>query len=25
VSFEGGILEKEASKLLKDFFLEKRS
>ncbi len=24
VSFEGGILEKEASKLLKDFFLEKR-
>jgi len=25
VSFEGGILEKQASKLLKDFFLEKRS
>ena len=25
VSFEGGILEKEASKLLKNFFLEKRS
>ena len=25
VSFEGGILKKEASKLLKDFFLEKRS
>ena len=25
VSFEGGILEKEASKLLKGFFLEKRS
>ena len=25
VSFEGGILEKEASKLLKEFFLEKRS
>ena len=25
VSFEGGILEKEASKLLKDFFLQKRS
>ena len=25
VSFEGGILENEASKLLKDFFLEKRS
>ena len=25
VSFEGGILEKEASKLLKSFFLEKRS
>ena len=25
VSFEGGVLEKEASKLLKDFFLEKRS
>ena len=25
VSFEGGILEKEASKLLKDFFLEKRA
>ena len=25
VSFEGGILEKKASKLLKDFFLEKRS
>ena len=25
VRFEGGILEKEASKLLKDFFLEKRS
>ena len=25
VSFEGGILEKEASKLLKDFFLERRS
>ena len=24
-SFEGGILEKQASKLLKDFFLEKRS
>ncbi len=24
VSFEGGILEKQASKLLKDFFLEKR-
>jgi len=25
VSFEGGILENQASKLLKDFFLEKRS
>ena len=25
VSFEGGILEKEASNLLKNFFLEKRS
>ena len=25
VSFEGGILEKQASKLLKDFFVEKRS
>ena len=25
VSFEGGILEKQASKLLKSFFLEKRS
>ena len=25
VIFEGGILEKQASKLLKDFFLEKRS
>ena len=25
VSVEGGILEKEASKLLKDFFLEKRA
>ena len=25
VSFEGGILEKQASKLLKDFFLEKRA
>lgn len=25
VSFEGGILEKQASKILKDFFLEKRS
>ena len=25
VSFEGGILEKQASKLLKNFFLEKRS
>ena len=25
VSFEGGILEKQASKLLKDFFLDKRS
>ena len=25
VSFEGGILEKQVSKLLKDFFLEKRS